>query len=252
MKMIKKENGFTLLEVMMVVAMSGVVLAAFLSLYHMLVRAETSQDGAIAMNQSGRMALTTMEREIRMAGCDPDQTAGASIITADTHLLLFSLDYDDGASNGPDGDCCDANEIIRYALDNDADNNGINDNISSGVQCNLERATGTGCDTTGTLCPAGGGCSPLNLALNIDALNFVYLDANGAQLATPVADPDDIRMIEVTIIARSGELVRGLLPPQPDRTRYLNLQGNTVLVPQNDRFRRLALSTSIKVRNAAM
>jgi hypothetical protein len=72
----------------------------------------------------------------------------------------------------------------------------------------------------------GAGDQPV--AENIDNLQFAYLDSNG----NPTANPDDIRMIQVTIIART------------DKT-------DPELAKVGDGFRRRTLTSNIQLRNLA-
>jgi type IV pilus assembly protein PilW len=109
------------------------------------------------------------------------------------------------------------------------------------VECHLGRETGPGLDPG---CGgATGGLQPL--ARNVDALNFVYLDEDGNVTATP----GDIRTIEVTIVARSGDDEGGLLFSHTDNTAYQNQRGQVILPAQNDGFRRFRLTATVHCRN---
>ncbi|NOY68073.1 MAG: hypothetical protein GXP53_01065, partial [Deltaproteobacteria bacterium] len=136
----------------------------------------------------------------------------------------------------------DANEDIRYALTNDADGDGIAD----GMPCNLGRET---CNNNPPAKPACGGLQPL--AYNIDALNFVFLDRQGTVIGTPVPPNQlaNIRAVQITLVARSGEHLRGLLTPYTDTTSYTNQQGTVILPAQNDDFRRIRVTTTVTCRN---
>ena len=79
------------------------------------------------------------------------------------------------------------------------------------------------------------GLGPQPVAENIENLQFAYFDdANPPnQLALPIADPKIIRMIQVTIIART------------DKT-------DSELAKAGDGFRRRTLTTNIQLRNLAL
>lgn len=257
------KNGFTLIELLVAMAMASIVGVAIASTYTFQVRAKNTQEALTDMNQTARAALEVMTHEIRMAGLDPTGNAGARIINADVGELIFSQDRGDGATNSPNGDCCDGNEVIRYHLSPaamDANNDGVNDNIASGVDCNLGRETWAG-HIPGNPCGAGASPGLQPLARNVDVLNFVYLtddnDGDGAPdvLATPVATQalrNSIRTIQVTIVARAGTESRGFFYEYTDNNAYFNLQGQQILPAQNDRFRRLQLSTTIACRNIGL
>jgi type IV pilus assembly protein PilW len=256
------KNGFTLIELLVAMGITSIVMLAVISTYTVQVRSKNTQEALTDMNQAARAVLEIMTSEIRMAGFDPTESAGAGIVTADTGELIFSMDRvddkntsdPDDDTNAPDGDCCGPNEQIRFKLKNDADNDGVNDDFSSGVECHLGRETGSG------LIPAlgcGGSKSGLQpLARNIDVLNFVYLDNTGAVISTPVAANrlEDIRAIEVTIVARAGTESRGFFSGNyTNNEAYYNLRETTpILSAQGDGFRRLRLATTILCRNVGL
>jgi type IV pilus assembly protein PilW len=216
--MIAKQHnqGFTIIELLVAMAVVSIVMAAVVSAYQLQVRSKNTQEALTDMNQTARAALEIMTHEIRTAGCDPNRTAGAGIIQAATNAnqLSFTMDIGDGASFEPDGDTNDPNEQVRYAL----------------AGGNLGRDT-------------GGGLQPL--ARNVDVLNFVYLDADGNVTATMA----DVQTIEVAIVARSGQAAGGLMYAFTDTQQYQNLRGNVIFGPANDNFRRLLLTASINCYN---
>jgi len=258
-----KKNGFSLIELLVAMALASVVGVILATSYTVQVRAKNTQEILTDMNQAARATLEIMTGEIRMAGLDPTEDANAQIILANVGELIFSLDRQDGATNAPDGDCCDGNEVIRYHLSPaaiDANDDGVNDNIAGGVGCNLGRETWAG-NLPGNPCGAGAAPGLQPLARNVDVLNFVYLtddndgDGNPDVLATPVATQalrDSIRTIEVTIVARAGTESRGFSYTFTDTDAYFNLQGQQILPAQNDNFRRLRLATTIACRNAGL
>ncbi len=86
------------------------------------------------------------------------------------------------------------------------------------------------------------------VALNIDALNFVYLDNDGIT-ASSLAD---IRSVQITLVARSGDVVPVLMRKHTDNTIYTNQQGTVIRPAQNDNFRRIRLTATVKVRNLGL
>ena len=249
MTQITNKKGFTLIEILVALAISGVVMTAIYSSYRNQVSSHTTQQRIVDMQQNIRGGLTMMEREIRMAGYDPTENAGARILIANRAELQFQMDITGGETDNidndndgtvdeadeesyGDGDTNDPNETVRYVLNNDANEDGIAD----GTPCHLGRDT-------------GGGRQPA--ADNIDALNFVYLDASGNVLSTPVSNPNNIRTIQVTMVAREGTRVPVLSYKTTDNRTYQNQQGQVVLPAQNDNFRRLILTSNIYCRNMA-
>ena len=226
--------GFSLIELMIAMAITGIITAAMYSVFQAQVQGQVSQGVSLQMTQSVRAAMEIMDADLRMAGCDPTEGAGSGIETAEDDNIVLSMDIGGGPEGQPDGDIDDPNERVRYAI-NTLDN--------------LGRATGMANP------PA-----PLNtlhsIDLECDVLNFVYLtddnDGDGVPdvLATPVADTDDIVAVQVSIILRSADTANpGFLRSYTDATSYENLQGDEILAPQNDTFRRFQLSTTIDCRN---
>jgi type IV pilus assembly protein PilW len=223
------KKGFTLIELLVAMAVSSVVLAVIYSTYRAQLRSQVTQQALIEMQQNARAAMYAMERDIRLAGYDPTGTTGATILVADSAEIHFQVDRNgdgDLKTGLPAPDDWDPNEDVRYALTGTGD---------------LGRDVGrTGLET---------------VAENIEVLDFVYFkretDGSLTRLLTPVApaERNNIYSIEITIIARSGENVPALMMQQTDRRTYTNQQGEQLLLPPNDNFRRILLTTDLHCRN---
>jgi type IV pilus assembly protein PilW len=209
-------KGFTIMELLIAMAIVSIVMAAVVSAYQLQVRGKNTQDALTDMNETARAALEIMTQEIRTTGCDPSRSAGAGITTAAANRLDITMDIGNGASFEPDGDTDDANEQVSYYI-----NGG-----------NLARDTGGG---------------PQPLSRNVDALNFVYLDEDGNITGTPA----DVRTIQVAIVARAGQAAGGFMHSFTDIRQYTNINGDVIFGPANDSFRRLLLTKSITCYNMA-
>ena len=219
-------QGFTLVELLVGMAVSLLAIGAIYSTFLNQHKSYLIQEEVAAMQQNIRAAMFHLQREIRMAGYDPTGDAGAAIEIANVAELKFKIDENgDGDFTGT-SPANDPNEQIRYALTNDANEDGIAD----GSPCNLGREIW------------GGGLQ--TVAENIDALNFVYLDANGSTTTTLA----DIRSVEITIVARTG---RSLLASK-NNVIYLNQRGAQILGAQNDNFSRRRLTAFINCRNLGL
>ena len=227
------QKGFSLIELMVAMAIASILMAGIYTFYQHQLKTHITQQEMVDMQQDARAAMYMMTREIRMAGYDP-QNAGAAIRTANVAQMAFDSDIF-GPSSGlsgvptdpdedPDGSI-DTNERFYYALD-------------SG---NLVRGSWD----------AGNPSSPADLntvALNIDALNFVYLDIDG----DTTSDLEAIRSVQITLVARSGDVVPVLMRKHTDNTIYRNQQDDLILPAQNDNFRRIRLTATVKVRNLGL
>jgi type IV pilus assembly protein PilW len=230
--MVNDQKGFSLIEVMVAMALSGVVLGLIVATFFSQQKTHVTQDVVVDMQQNLRAALELMGSDLKMAGYDPTGSAGASFLIADRAELQFQLDRNgDGVIDSTAVVTGDAGEQIRYALTNDADRDGIAD----GPGCDLGRAVNAG--------------SLQALAENIDAVNFVYFDRDGVVLPTPVADRSLISSVQVTIVARSGRTLPALFIRHHDATVYHNRQGTVILSAPNDDFRRIAVTHEFKCRN---
>jgi type IV pilus assembly protein PilW len=235
-------NGFTLVELMITVAISGIIIAAIYSAYISQQRTYLAQEQVAEMQQNIRAAIDMMAREIRMAGYDPTQSAGAGITTALAGQISFTQD-----TNG-DGDTADSGEMIDFGFnladdalrdgvpDNDADGDGIPDAVSQRRQIN------------------GGGYQAI--AENIQGIEFRYLDSANAVTAVPA----NIRSIQISILARAGRADRDFTntmvycpasnPFNPATGLCTNLAPSWG--PYNDNFRRRLLTTTIQCRNMGL
>ncbi len=208
--------GFTITELLVYVALFGVVVSAFYSLFITNLKSYSSQENTIEMTQDLRGAMDVMVREIRMAGYDPLGAGGIGFVDdakdnydSDLNSIHFTMDFNsDGNTNG-------RNEDINYYLYR-----------SEGIQ-KLGRRTG------GVTAP---------LAENIADLTFTYTYADGRKSddVDPPRDPsdsdgddtndyDDIRSIGISITAQA---------PEKD--------------PMSGRLRPQTLTTRVRLRNAGL
>ncbi|MDP3028875.1 MAG: prepilin-type N-terminal cleavage/methylation domain-containing protein [Deltaproteobacteria bacterium] len=195
-----KTRGFSLVELLIAIAISGIVLGAISSLFIMQNKSYSVQEQVAEMQQNARAAMDMMTREIRMAGCDPTGSANAIIVTATSNSINFTQDLDgDGHTYDPDTGTWDTNERITYSL-----------YTSDGIQ-KIGRATGAGNNQP--------------VAEHIQALTFAYYDSNGNTTAVLA----NIRQIQLTITARTAK-------PDPDYTLYNGYRRctlKTLITPRN-------------------
>jgi len=171
------QQGFTLIELFVTMLIAGIVMTAIYSVYASQQKSYLTQEKVAAMHQNLRSAMYYMEREVRMAGCDPTGNSGAGIVTANANLIRFTEDVrgkDD--LDPPDGDTGDAGEDITYSL-TDADGDGDMD---------LVRDT-----------QAGEPIAERVVAENIASLNFTYLDEDGIATGSLSA----IRFVQISLTA---------------------------------------------------
>ena len=209
------KRGYTIVELMVAIAISGIFMGTIYSAYTSQQRATLGQEQVSAMQRNLRSAMYFMEKEIRMAGCDPTGLTTAGIVQANANLMEFKADMDG------DGTIA-TNEHITYSLPGaDLIRNGgrIAENIDALNFVYLD------------------GESPPNV-----------LNPNKTDVST--TSIPDIRSVQVTVVARTGKADA----KYTDSTSYQNKIGDPIFTPSGDdvHFRRKVLSTSIKCRNLGL
>lgn len=165
------ERGFTLVELMIGLAISLVLMGVAVSVFNVQRKSYSLQEQVTEMQQNVRAGMDMMVREVRMSGYDPVNAGFVGIGTNTTALLQILADLDG------DGTTTASNEDITYRYYNAND---------ATYPRQIKRNT-------------GGGFQPL--AENIDAFNFSYYDGNG--VATTTAS--GIRQIRITITGRTAK-----------------------------------------------
>lgn len=272
-----RQSGFSLIELMIAMAISGFVLAGIYGAYQDQLMTSMTQERIVDLNQNLRAAIVTIERDLRMGGANPTGAAPAGITTAEAGFLVVATDnggtdndlgnnsnaLDDNADNdmdgivdeGSDGNDNDGDLLIDEAdeaewFDGDVTDQGevIRFDLDSG---NLRRRFNSAASTDPTV-------NSTRIARNIDALNFVYFDGADPPnvLPTPVTGGarDDIRSVQVTIVARDGVTLAPMARNHTDNNIYTNQQGDVLLdmSAAPDGFRRRMVTTTIKCRNLGL
>jgi type IV pilus assembly protein PilW len=231
-KRAKPSNGFTLVELMIAMAIFGIASAALYASYQAQQNSYHTQEQVSDMQQNLRTALFFLDRDVKMAGYDPREKADAA---SNANNIASVAEFRFARDNDGDG-FIQNGEYVRYALTNDADGDGLAD----GAPCHLGREIG--------IAPSNSGLEPV--ADNVDAMELVYHLADGTVTTNPVS-PSDIRSIEISLLVRTDETIRGYI----DSTTYFPASNPThdtdakVWGPFNDPRQRKLLITEIKCRN---
>ncbi len=190
-------NAFTLVELLMAMLIVGVVIAAIYAVFISSMRSYHTQDSVAEAQQSVRVGIDSMVRDIHMAGFDPLRLAndpvdgdGAGIKEATASKIRFTSDTDmNEAIDNP-------NNQERVTYEHDA------------AERRLRR-----CLYEGT-----GSSSWQTLIYNVSALQLTYLDADGTTITAPVAADalDDIRTVVISMSVEGENALGGTI------TRALN------------------------------
>lgn len=234
-------TGFSLIELMIATAIFGIASTAIYATYQYQQNSYLTQEQVADMQQNLRAALFFVTGDLKMAGYDPSERAETML---DSNNIARVAEFRFACDANEDG-AIQSNEYIRYALTSDG-SNGINDagrdGLINSLPCHLGRETG--------IPPDNSGLEPV--ADNVDAVEFLYHLADGTITTSPVS-PSDIRAIDVSLLVRTGEQIKGY----SDTATYFPAsnpghetgEGKKVWGPFNDSHQRRLLISQIKCRN---
>jgi type IV pilus assembly protein PilW len=170
-------RGFTLVEMVLALAISTIVLAAVYSVFTIANKNFTTQNVAANVQQNLRSAIRLMARDIRHAGLDPSGSNNFGITHASASTIRFTMDSEIGGVFN--GFVDEANwEEITYDFQGDQI-----------MQTLYETVTTSTADTAA-------------LISNIKEVKFKYYDSANNDLGEPGTDPDklaDIRTVEISV-----------------------------------------------------
>ncbi len=225
---LKSRNGFTLVELMITLAISSLILAALYATYILQQRSYTNQGTVTELQQNARVAVDFLTIDLRMAGYDPMDTGVGGITAATSNSITFSADMDKNGVLGTAATPAAENEHFSYSLVN---------NVVNGV-------------TIPTLSRSAGMTPAINLqpmADYIEQIEFFYHYEDGTAATTAPGSLNNIRSVEVTMLARAADRDA----KYTNATAYTTPSG-AVWAAANDNFRRRLLTTRIDLRNMGL
>jgi type IV pilus assembly protein PilW len=170
-------HGFTLIELMIAMAIGMIVFASVATTFTSQTRAYSAQEQINQMEQNARGALDIMLREIKMAGYKPNGGSVSGVVSYTSTSLTIQADLNaDGSIS------MDAAHYEQIAYTYDSSNKRIRRQVGNAAA-----------DT---------------LAENISAFAFTYYQASGTTLATSAAN---IRRVKIAITAKTEKPDPGYL-----------------------------------------
>ena len=263
-------RGFTLVELMIVVLLTGIAVIAIYRGYTAFSHSADVQEQIIEMQQNLRVGMNMIEKDLRRAEMNEEDDENAGFVLDKDELshdppspalspgpsyISFTMDLggtdptvaDEDTSNGRDpgdGDLQDQNEWLTYRLVDPGDDGRLD-------LVKTDENNGDPDDPDDMI-----------IITNVDALNFVYLDEDGGDL-DPDATPDDptdgrsvldpiemvaIHSVQVAMVVRTtNEDLR-----YTNSEEYRNLQNSLIYQAPGDHFHRRLFIKQIKIRNAGL
>lgn len=266
---LKSKKGVTIIELLVALVISALLVAAIYRTFIGQQRTYIVQEQVVDMQQNVRAAINRMMSEIRMAGFgNVDLASGVNgftnVITPNANSITIvggfrqistlEIDAEGGQNKITLVNATDASEFDGAAYHGYISIGGLESNIvqsRSGKELTLQRplamrypantpiykihAITYGRNDAGIpvlfrdLYSNTAGSQRDTVAENIENLQFEYFNANGAPLPLPIANPGVIRMVRVTVTART-------IRPDTD-------------FQSGDGFRRRTIASNIYIRN---
>jgi type IV pilus assembly protein PilW len=243
-------SGFSLVELLVAMAITGVVMAAVFKIYTTQQDSYVLQEQVAEMQQNGRTAKYVMTREIRMVGYDPTGLAGAGFISAGGNIIHFTMDItdEDGTITVPGDDITYSLSADKELMRNDgANNQPVVENVEAvGFAYAFDNDGDGSLDTDAgqVIWAVDNGGIWFDLDENDDG-SITAADAPAGESTGIVVNLADIRAVKMWILARTGREDRAFV----DTSTYV--VGNQ-RVPANAGSRYHLLTTTVKCRNMAL
>ena len=237
----RKESGFTLVELMLALLLTGITLAVIYKTFTIQRTIYLSQDMVIEVQQNLRAVLGIMVRKIRMVGYDPQKTGQFGFknlpgigapdygrVTSSSGICFY-VDINGNGTVDSDPD-----EQVAFRLNVAQDGTSLDGSPGREPDYVLRRYS------TGTV-------KWQPMAENIEALNFVYLDEEGKpipedSLASRLAD---IRSVQIAIVGRTKRQEKNY----KNYTIFRNLQNQIIFSAPGDGYRRRMVTATVRCRN---
>lgn len=126
------KRGFTLIELMVALVMVGIIGMGAIRLFIAQHQAFLQQNDGVRITQNARAGFDMLVRELRNAGYDPRDAAGASITDWTSDSFGWTADLN------ADGDIADDGETVLYYYEPDEETlirseAGVEDEVADGI-----------------------------------------------------------------------------------------------------------------------
>ena len=228
MQAMNHQKGFTLLEIIVALALATIISTAGYAFYTTQYQTKLQQERVAFMQQNLRAGMEMLSKDIRRAGYDPLGNTNAGFSEAKGDRLTFSYALDaghNGIDDDGDGNIDEADEAllvssISYTL-SDANGDEHND---------LVRTSGT---------------TTVIATERVEGLELRYRMESGTISTSPGA-LDEITAVEVALLVKSPRAEKGF-------KNTITYRGfSQTWGPFDDSFRRRLLRGTIQCRNQGL
>jgi len=226
----RRQQGLTLVELMISITLGLLVLAAVLQLFVGSKQSYNLQEGMGRMQENGRYAIDFLTREIGMAGF-PRSAGGDAFVAGNTNDgTTDSIEVTYESATGCLGNASGGAASNRFFIQ------------GGGLSCN------DGTTTEGIV----EGVENMQVLYGVDSsgdgIANVYVNATAVAagvVVTGTADWNRVVSVRVALLVNTGQVVSG----DNDTTAYALLDAAPVTPATNLGFRRRVFTTTIPIRN---
>ncbi len=145
-----RQAGFTLTELLVAMVLAGIAMSAIYSAYVTQQRAYKTTEDVTVVQQNLRSAMYFLEKDLRMAGYDPEESGSFKFTVANDHDFKYTWDENEDGT-------LDSDEYVSYkfespepTLERDAGDGSYNDIANYLTDVNFAYFATSGATTTNT------------------------------------------------------------------------------------------------------
>lgn len=194
MNTIKTKNGFTIVELMIALALTGIILAAVYGVYTAFYKTSGSQDLLIEAQQNAKAGIAVIERDLINAGLNAGTTDVITGATTNTIAFIFR-----DPRPAPSTGTTNVRFKVEYSVITDS---GINYLVRRYNVCDAASAGCSVYNNTGY----GNANENEKIIGYVSALAFAYYDADGAAIGDTSTQTNRnlIRLVKVSLTAKTS------------------------------------------------
>jgi len=204
----KDQKGFSLIELMVAMAVFSLFAAGLYSTYYSQVKAHTTQRVVVEMQQNIRNSMYLIERDLRMAGYNLLNIVGTAvpgIKTADRGQVQFTMDIAGGDSDGLDNDLDGMIDSADLSLDengSDDDGDGLVDESDEADEKRYGNGSIDICDLANSMDDDGDGLTDEDTPADCETIAYRLQDAG---TGTPYPDGECVMPGPCNLVRNQGD-----------------------------------------------